>query len=156
MDRKQEWRLIEDNGGGLYLAVFENGKCVYFSSERERDIVGLREDIQFLQNGGNTDGWEINLPDGVSPEEAYEELVSHEFGWSLIADENAVHWDRLGKSGMKVFVLKCPLCEEGEMLYAREGKTDLYLCDTCLAVLFEYKGDDSLRDVKRNLDFGVV
>ena len=91
------WQVIEDDGGGLHLAVFDGGKVVYYSSGQE--IHGtLLDDLAALRQGDDTSGWEQQTDD---PQAAYDELTSYESGWTVIADQDGVYVDRMGAAGLK-------------------------------------------------------
>lgn len=105
---KLGYQVIEDNAGNLYLAVFDdNDKCIYFASGYEYIPNNLREDIAALQDGADPlqDGWESYLPDGYTPQRLYDELISHEHGWQIIADETNIYPHRMGIAGRTAFGL---------------------------------------------------
>jgi hypothetical protein len=102
------YRVIEDNGGGLHLAVFDaDDECIWYASGYEYIPDNLREDIAALQDGADPlqDGWESDLPDGYTPQQLYDELTSHEYGWAIIADETSIYPHRMGVAGRMAFGL---------------------------------------------------
>jgi len=101
------YQVIEDNGGGLHLAVFDGDTCIWYASGYEYNPDGLREDIAALRDGAHPvkDGWMSNIPDGYTPRQMYDELTSYEYGWEIIADETNVYPYRMGKAGRMVFGL---------------------------------------------------
>jgi hypothetical protein len=106
MVKKLSYQVLEDNGGGLHLAIFDNNdKCIYFASGYEYIPNNLREDIAALQDGADPlqDGWESYLPDGYTPQQLYDELTSYEYGWKIIADESATYPERMGAAGQRAF-----------------------------------------------------
>ena len=107
MAKKLSYQVLEDDGGGLHLAVFDDSDCIWFASDYEYHPDGLREDIAALQGGEHPvrDEWESNLPEGYTAQEMYDELTSYEYGWEIIADDAGVYPDRMGVAGCKVFGL---------------------------------------------------
>ena len=96
------WQVIEDNAGGLYLAVLEDGRCIYYGHDYEHNEEGLRSDLAALRNGDDprTGGWEMPVDD---PQAAYDELTSYEYGWTVVADNEGVYYDRMGAAAQRVF-----------------------------------------------------
>jgi len=106
MTKKLSYQVIEDNGGGLHLAVFDgNGTCIYYGTSYEYNPDGLREDIATLNEGSHpvADKWETNLPDGYTPQQLYNELTSYEYGWEIIADDAGVYPEHMGAAGRMAF-----------------------------------------------------
>jgi len=101
------YQVIEDNGGGLHLAVFDDDVCIYYGSGYEHRPDHLQEDIAALYSGRHPlqDGWESDLPDGYTPQQLYDELTSYEYGWEIIADDAGVYPERMGAAGRIVFGL---------------------------------------------------
>lgn len=98
------YEVIEDNGGGLHLVVFDgNGDVTFYASGYEHMLDNLRADIDALRKGDDTDGWDTN---GMSREEmrdAYKNLVSFEHGWNVVADEDGVFPMRMGTAARLAF-----------------------------------------------------
>jgi len=102
------YQVLEDNGGGLHLAVFDSDdKCIWYASGYEHNPSGLREDIAALKEGSHpvADEWEPNLPEGYTPQQLYDDLTSCEYGWEIIADDVGTYPERMGASGCAVFGL---------------------------------------------------
>ena len=99
------YQVIEDNGGNLYLAIFDDDSCIWFDYGFECDPDGLRENIAALHDGAHPvkDGWMSNIPDDYTPQQLYNELTSHEYGWEIIADDAGIYPDRMGASGRMAF-----------------------------------------------------
>lgn len=56
---KYTYRMFEDNAGGLHLAILnEDGECVYYLSDFDRDLV--LDTLAALKDGGDpiADSWE--------------------------------------------------------------------------------------------------
>ena len=87
------YQVIEDNAGGLHLAVFYGDVCIYYASGYEHSPDNLQEDIAALYSGRHP------LQDG------YDELTSCEYGWEIIADDAGVYPERMGAAGRMVFGL---------------------------------------------------
>ena len=96
------WQVIEDNGGGLHLAVFEGGRVIFYGHGYEHNEDGLRADLKALQNGEDPriDAWEMPVDD---PQAAYDDLTSREHGWQVVADQDGVYHDRMGAAARRVF-----------------------------------------------------
>lgn len=107
MVKKLSYQVIEDNGGGLHLAVFSGDECIWYASGYEHIPDSLREDIAALSDGGHPlqDGWESDLPDGYTPQQLYDDLTSYEYGWQIIADDAGIYPERMGAAGRMVFGL---------------------------------------------------
>jgi hypothetical protein len=91
------YQVIEDNGGGIYL---------YWFDETGQVILGL-ENVEYAQPGScdNMDfddirRWERQLD---SPQSHYDELASYEFGWQVIADQDGIYSDRMGRAGQILY-----------------------------------------------------
>ena len=77
-------QVIEDNGGGLHLYVFDaQGHMVYAHSGYEYEGNNLTDDIEKLISSDSVDGW-----DGCdeNPQEGYDRLTQNEFGYEIVAD----------------------------------------------------------------------
>ena len=101
--RALAWQVIEDNGGGLYLAVFdEQDNCIYYASGYEHNEAGLRADVQALREGQHPirDGWEGSADD---PQAAYDGLISYAYAWTVVADDEGVYYDHMGAAAQRVF-----------------------------------------------------
>jgi hypothetical protein len=108
MAKKLSYQVIEDNGGNLYLAVFDdNDECIYFASGFEHDPDNLQESIAALKEGSHpvADKWESDFPDDYTPQQLYDDLTSDEYGWEIIADDAGVYPERMGAAGRMVFGL---------------------------------------------------
>lgn len=99
------YQVLEDNGGGLHLAVFNGSECIWFSSGYQFIPGNLLVDIKALQEGANPlqDGWETYLPEDYTPQMLYDEFVAYKQGWQVIADETGIYPERMGVAGRKVF-----------------------------------------------------
>jgi len=96
------WQVIEDNGGGLHLAVFDGERVIFYGHGYEHNEDGLRADLEALRNGADprTDAWETPVDD---PQVAYDDLTRHEYGWQVVADQDGVYYDRMGAAAQRVF-----------------------------------------------------
>ena len=96
------WQAIEDNGGGLHLAVFDGNDCVYFASGFEFRQGELTACIEALNAGENPidAGWESNADD---PQAVYNEITGYEYGWAIVADECAIDPDVMGAAAKREF-----------------------------------------------------
>ena len=102
--RLHNYEVIEDNGGGLHLVVFDgNGDVTFYASGYEHMPDNLRADIDALNNGTDVSEWDTN---GMTLEEmrdAYKSLVSFEHGWDVVADEDGVYPMRMGTAARLAF-----------------------------------------------------
>ncbi len=107
MAKKLSYQVLEDNGGGLHLAVFSGDECIWYASGYEHYPGGPREDIAALLDGEHPlrDKWEPDLPDDYAPQQLYDALTSYEYGWEIIADDAGVYPERMGAAGRTVFGL---------------------------------------------------
>jgi len=105
------YQVLEDNGGGLHLAVLNGNECIWFASSYEFIPGNLQEDIAALQEGADPlqDGWESYLPEGYTPQRLYNEFTSYKYGcehgWEIIADETDIYPHRMGVAGRMAFGL---------------------------------------------------
>ena len=93
---------LEDNGGGLHLAVFVGESCTYFFSGFEHGgarVPSMQEEIESAATEG-VRGWDGNAED---PAGEYADLTSHQNGWKLIAEwqdgDLSVYEDEMGVAG---------------------------------------------------------
>ena len=107
MRKRLNYVVIEDNSGGLHLAIFRGNTCVWYGSNYQYNLDRLREDITALRDGADPvrDGWESDLPDGYTAQEVYNEITSCDYGWSIIADEGNIYPNYMGVIGRIAFDL---------------------------------------------------
>ena len=105
MAKRLSYVVIEDNAGGLHLAIFDNNTCVWCGSGYERNLDRLKEDINALQNRSDPvqEGWESDLPEGYTAQQVYDELTSYDYGWSIIADDTNIYPEYMGGMGRIAF-----------------------------------------------------
>ena len=120
---KITWQVLEDNGGGLYLVVFDSeDKAVGFYTGYEYGDDTLLDDLEYLKSSTHLESdeviWDMDLPEGKTPQEMYDKLISYQYGLELIADETCVYYDRMGSAGRKAFK-------------AEDYADRLWWCDVC-------------------------
>ena len=101
----RKYEVIEDNSGGLTLAVFnENGNVEYLHSGYEYGNPGnLMTDIILLRNGADpVRDWEGNEE---NPQAVYDNITSFEYGWKIVADNDGMYPDKMGCAARKEFGL---------------------------------------------------
>lgn len=77
----RKYEVIEDNGGGLTLVVFnKNGKV----------------DNPVTDWDGNED----------NPQAVYDNIVSFEYGWEIVADNDGMYPDKMGCAACFEFGIK--------------------------------------------------
>lgn len=94
----KKFQAIEDNGGGLTLAVFnENGNIEYLHSGYEYGTPGrLLEDLENLKNGDDPKiDWEGNEE---NPQCVYDDMTSFKYGGEIVADNDGMYPDKMGNA----------------------------------------------------------
>lgn len=97
------YQAIEDNGGGLHLAVFDaDDNCIYFHSRYEYAVGELSACIEALWRGEHPldDGWDGNADD---PRALYDELTAYAYGWAIVADEVGLYPLEMGAAAKREF-----------------------------------------------------
>ena len=107
MRKRLNYVVIEDNSGGLHLAIFRGNTCVWYGSNYQYNLDRLRKDIIALQDGADPiqDDWESDLPEGYTAQQVYDEITSPDYGWSIIADEENLYPNYMGVVGRIAFDL---------------------------------------------------
>lgn len=103
MKKIVKYEVIEDNGGGLYLVVFDsNDKCVYLHDGYEYVPGQLTADVKAIVNGADPtiDGWDGNAED---PQYAYAAITSYQYGWAIVADNTFIYTNRMGGAAQLEF-----------------------------------------------------
>lgn len=103
--KKIRAKVIEDNGGGLHLYVFDaQDNVIYAHSGYEYEGNNLVEDIDNLISSGSVDGW-----DGCdeNPQEEYAEIMKNEYGYENVANiiygTCYLHTERMGVAAKLAF-----------------------------------------------------
>ena len=76
---------IEDNGGGLHIAVVEGGVCTHFFSGFEHGgdrAPTMQEEIESAATEGVC-GWDGDAED---PQASYDYFLAHEYGYKIIGE----------------------------------------------------------------------
>lgn len=102
IDQRLLYEVIEDGGGGLTLAVFDDARyCFYLHSGYEYCTGQLQQDIKALQEGENPFFWDGN---SENPNEDYLATIDPDAnGRDVIADNKHVYRDRMRAAGIKEF-----------------------------------------------------
>lgn len=93
-----KFAAIEDNGGGLHLAIFDGAQCVAFFSNFEFNDGSLVESINALDDGFG--GWDGSAED---PQADYDSITNHQYGWDVIADNDGIYTDVMGAAATREF-----------------------------------------------------
>ena len=91
------YKVIEDNSGGLHLFVFDAGeKSIFTYFGYEHNIGQLTQDLDALVVGDYTSDWDGNEDDP----QAYYEITASEYGWEIVATGKAgvrtLYTDKMG------------------------------------------------------------
>lgn len=99
----KDFQAIEDNGGGVHLAVFdETGKIVYLHSGYEYGYLGqIADDIRELKTDTNLNDWDGN---SENPQEEFDRLTGYDFGWEIVADQEGMHLEKWGAAAQREMV----------------------------------------------------
>ena len=92
------YEVIEDNGGGMYLFVFD---------DTDQAVLGI-ENIEYCTPGyltppldmADVTGWDSQLDD---PQAVYKNITSYEFGWAIVADQNGIYPHQMGRAAQIVY-----------------------------------------------------
>ena len=98
--------VIEDNGGGLTLVIFddnESDKVSYLHTGYEYIIGQLTNDLIEISNGSDPSTW-----DGYeeNPQEIYDNITSFDYGWEVIADNDDIYPEAMGTAGRIEFGIR--------------------------------------------------
>lgn len=99
----RKYEVIEDNGGGLTLVVFNNNDQVdYLHTGYEYASPGtLLDDLKSLENGDNPAiDWEGNED---NPQSVYDNITSFTYGWEIVADNNGMYPCKMGYAACREF-----------------------------------------------------
>lgn len=106
----RKFEVIEDNGGGLILAVFNSeGKVDYIHSGYEYTQGQLQIDLEALRNGDNpTNDWDGNCGGleweyGTDPQAIYNNIISYEYGWEIVVDNDGIYPEKMGSAAHDEF-----------------------------------------------------
>lgn len=102
--QRVSYEVIEDNGGGLHLVVFDgDSDVIFYASGYEHMPDNLRADIDALNNGADVSEWDTNGMTLEEMREAYDSLTAHEHGWAVVADDESIYPERMGVAAMLAF-----------------------------------------------------
>ncbi len=88
--------VIEDKKGNLYLFAFDGVALVYAHDEFEHGA--LAKDLESLANGVDLSKMEGN---DENPAKLLSEVMSTEWDWQIIADNNGIYPKLMGPAGLK-------------------------------------------------------
>lgn len=97
------FQVLEDNGGGLHLAVFEGetyDDCSWFLTGFEHNVGSLTACMDALRSGDTPESWD-GLED--DPQQRYDELINDEYGCKVVADDTDVYPSRCGAAACTEF-----------------------------------------------------
>ncbi len=95
------YNVIEDNAGGLYLAIFNtNGECVHFSGQYQYSQGQLTAIISELMSGeiGSLDELNSILTNQLLPTEDYDDIARNikPGAYVIVADNKGIYPDKMG------------------------------------------------------------
>jgi len=95
------YNVIEDNAGGLYLAIFNaNGECVHFSGQYQYSQGQLTSIISELMSGeiGSLDELNSILTNQLLPTEDYDDIARNikPGAYVIVADNKGIYPDKMG------------------------------------------------------------
>ena len=98
----KKFEVIEDNSGGLIIVTFnQEGNVDYLHSGYEYVPGQLRQDLEALAAGADpVKDWDGNAED---PQGEYENIISYECGWEVVADNDSIYSDKMGLAACKEF-----------------------------------------------------
>ena len=100
----KKFEIIEDNGGGLTLVIFDDSNEVSYLHTGYEYISGqLTNDLTELANGSDPSTWDGCEDD---PQEIYDNITSFEYGWEIIADNNGIYPEVMGTAGQIEFGIR--------------------------------------------------
>ena len=109
----KEYKVIEDNGGGLALVVFaEDGETVeYIHTGYEYNPGQLTEDLEALKNGDDPakdwDGNDLDSVDGLENPtdlEGWFPWNQKGQGWEVVADNDGIYPEDMGGAASREFL----------------------------------------------------
>ena len=102
-----KFNVIEDNGGGITLFVFDiNGNVIYGHTGYEFQHGQIKEDIKELESMEYGDDFYLgHWGDDCEekPQSLYDMMMSEPTGYKIIADENGIYPELMGISGEDEF-----------------------------------------------------
>ena len=99
----QSFQYIEDNGGGLFLFVFQGDKLIDGIGNLEYAQPGewLSVKGSLMKNPkAEVSGWDGHI-DNFS--DVYEEFRNDDFGSKLVADQDGIYLSRMGRAAQIYF-----------------------------------------------------
>lgn len=97
------YEIIEDNGGGLHIFVFENDHVV--DGVTGLEYAGKGEFNEVKDGLADDPAKEVKGWDGHFSAAKYDylDLTSHDGGWVVIANTDAVYPGAMGRAGQRYF-----------------------------------------------------
>lgn len=90
------YQVIEDNAGGMYLFFFQNDKVILGIENIEFVTVGDLDNVTLDE----AKTWDSQLD---NPQEDYDNITSYDFGYNVVADQNGIYPDKMGRAAQIVF-----------------------------------------------------
>lgn len=109
----KNYKVIEDNAGGLALVVFSDGEKVeYIHSGYEYNPGQLTGDLENLKNGDDPardwDGNELEDAEMENPEdlESWFPWEQEGQGWEVVADNDGIYPENMGTAAKLEFAIE--------------------------------------------------
>jgi len=102
------YQYLEDNGGGLYLFVVEDGQVLAGIGNLEYAEPGewwsIREGLE-TDPMAEIDGWDGHLDD---PQDVYDDLKQQPLGYRVVCEDGETYPDDMGAAARRYFVERAP------------------------------------------------
>lgn len=101
------YTVIEDNGGGLHLYVWQDDQVVYGHSGYEHNPGQLTNDLRELDFGSDVETWDGNEDDPQAEWDYWTPEMQRNGGYQIVArgknGERSIYADRMGAAARKEF-----------------------------------------------------
>lgn len=124
---KLNWKVSEDNGGGLQLWVLEDNNVVYVSSGYEYNVGQLCLDLGVLRSFDSVEDWDGNEVEAelYDIQEQYESILKDKYPVIIAEGQDnyaKLHYGIMGKSGR----LEFDILDEHQEAHKFESVTIFY------------------------------
>jgi len=107
MNKTTGYEYYEDNGGGLHLFVFVDGKVVDGITNLEYARAGEWGDVKDSLDEDAVAAvrtWDGHMQDhGIDAAEMYKQVRASQYGFELVCDNGTLYVDRMGRAAQRYF-----------------------------------------------------